>query len=76
MTVYDTDILDEGLHRLAGTGPEFSGGLSNHGPMAAEAMVRLGRSDAVGRWLDRYLRRLDEAPRPGGSGWRFRRWPG
>lgn len=60
----DDDVLDEGLHRLAGTGPEFGGGLSNHGPMAAEALVRLGRADAVGPWLDSYLRRLDAAPRP------------
>jgi len=57
------DALDEGLGRLAVTGPEYGGGLSNHGPMAAEALVRLGRADAVGHWLDGYLRRLDEAPR-------------
>ena len=57
------DALDEGLGRLATTGPEYGGGLSNHGPMAAEALVRLGRADAVGHWLDGYLSRLDEAPR-------------
>jgi hypothetical protein len=59
------DALDEGLSRLAATGPEFRGGLSNHGPMAAEALVRLGRADAVEHWLDGYLKRLEEAPRPG-----------
>ena len=59
-----TGVLDEGLSRIARTGPEFGGGLSNHAPMAAEALVRLGRSDAVEHWLDGYLRRLDEAPRP------------
>jgi hypothetical protein len=58
----DNDVLDEGLSRLAVTGPEFGGGLSNHGPMAAEALVRLGRADAVPRWLDGYLPRLDAAP--------------
>jgi hypothetical protein len=62
----DNDVLDEGLSRLAVTGPEFAGGLSNHGPMAAEALVRLGRADAVEHWLDGYLRRLDEAPRASG----------
>ena len=60
----DNGVLDEGLGRLARTGPEFAGGLSNHGPMAAEALVRLGRADAVEHWLDGYLRRLDAAPRP------------
>jgi hypothetical protein len=58
------DVLDEGLSRLAATGPEFRGGLSNHGPMAAEALVRLGRADAVEHWLDTYLKRLEAAPRP------------
>jgi hypothetical protein len=58
------EALDEGLSRLAGSGPEFRGGLSNHGPMAAEAMVRLGRADAVAGWLDGYLGRLDDPPAP------------
>jgi hypothetical protein len=58
------EVLDEGLSRLAATGPEFRGGLSNHGPMAAEALVRLGRADAVEHWLDGYLKRLEAAPRP------------
>jgi len=60
----DNDVLDEGLTRLAATGPEFRGGLSNHGPMAAEALVRLGRSDAVEHWLDGYLPQLEPAPSP------------
>ncbi|HEY3953638.1 MAG TPA: hypothetical protein VGM53_09700 [Streptosporangiaceae bacterium] len=55
------DVLDESLSRLAVTGPEFRGGLSNHGPMAAEALVRLGRAVDVEPWLDSYLRRLEEA---------------
>jgi hypothetical protein len=70
----DNGVLDEGLARLARTGPEFRGGLSNHGPMAAEALVRLGRADAVEHWLDGYLKKLDPAPRPAapltGGTWR------
>ena len=57
------DVLDESLARLAATGPEFGGGLSNHGPMAAEAMIRLGRPNDVEPWLDRYIRGLEEPPR-------------
>lgn len=55
----ESDALDEGLSRLAATGPEYRVGLSNHGPMAAEALVRLGRADALAGWLDGYLRRPD-----------------
>ena len=57
-------ILDDSLGRLAVTGPEYAGGLSNHGPMGVEAMVRLGRAERAGRWLDDYLKDLDDAPAP------------
>jgi hypothetical protein len=56
------DVLNESLSRLAATGPEFRGGLSNHGPMGAEALVRLGRPDDVEPWLDSYLPRLEQPP--------------
>ena len=56
------DPLDEALTRFAATGPEFGGGLSNHGPMAAEALVALGRTDAVEPWAEQYARRLLEHP--------------
>jgi hypothetical protein len=67
-----TGILDEAYQRLHATGPEFDGWLSNHGPMAAEAMVRRGHADRVHRWLDGYMPRLEEFPRgsgPIGSNW-------
>ncbi|MFI6502623.1 questin oxidase family protein [Nonomuraea typhae] len=54
-------MLDEALERFARTGPEFGGGLSNHGPMAAEALVRLGHADAVPRWVGAYLPKLEDA---------------
>jgi hypothetical protein len=60
-----TDELDEALTRLAATGPEYWGGLANHGPMAVEALHHLGRADAVRPWTDRYLGRLEPAPAPG-----------
>jgi hypothetical protein len=56
------DALEEALERFAPTGPEFSGGLANHGPMASEALFTLGRADAVERWVDAYRKRLGPAP--------------
>jgi hypothetical protein len=60
-----TGILDEAYERLSVTGPEFVGWLSNHGPMAAEAMVRGGHDAHVHRWIDTYAKRLE--PRPAGG---------
>jgi hypothetical protein len=55
--------FDEALERLRGTGSEVAGGVApNHGPMAAEALVALGRDDVVVAWADRYRRRLDAIP--------------
>jgi hypothetical protein len=69
-----TGVLDEAYQRLHQTGPEFEGWLSNHGPMATEALVRMGHAGGVHRWLDRYLDRLEELPRPtaaiGAEEWR------
>jgi hypothetical protein len=73
MATKATGILTEAYERLHVTGPEFEGWLSNHGPMAAEAMARRGHAEDVHRWLDGYLRRLDDFPRgsgPIGAGWR------
>jgi hypothetical protein len=68
----ETGTLDEAYQRLHATGPEFDGWLSNHGPMAAEAMVRHGHAGQVHRWLDGYMERLEEFPRgtgPIGPDW-------
>jgi hypothetical protein len=58
----DDGALDLALERFARTGPEYRGGLANHGPMAAEALVALGRSDAVARWVEGYASRLGPPP--------------
>jgi hypothetical protein len=42
VTSASAGTLDEAYERLHVTGPEFDGFLSNHGPMAAKAMVRHG----------------------------------
>ncbi|MFG2285865.1 questin oxidase family protein [Streptomyces sp. NPDC048595] len=54
--------LGEALQRLHASGPEFQGFLSNHGPMAVEAMVRNGQAGTVHRWLDTYENKLEGVP--------------
>lgn len=65
-----TDVLDETYDRLRSTGPEFEGWLSNHGPMAADALLRVGHGEEVEPWLDAYMARLEEAPGAGGGSMR------
>lgn len=57
-----TGTLDEALERIHASGPERDGWLSNHAPMAVEALVRHGQASAVHRWLDRYGPKLEEMP--------------
>jgi len=57
--------FDEALECLRGTGSEVAGGVApNHGPMAVEALVALGRDDDVVAWARRYRRKLDAMPSP------------
>jgi hypothetical protein len=62
--------LDEAYEYLHRYGPEFGGddegnhGMTNHGPMAVEVMVRRGLDVDVMRWVDRYVGRLAEMPAP------------
>lgn len=60
-----TGTLDEALERIHRSGPERDGWLSNHAPMAVEALVRHGQAPAVHRWLDRYGPKLEEMPDTG-----------
>ena len=46
-----SEAIEAALTLLAPTGPEYHGGLANHGPMAAEALVALDRPDAVVPWV-------------------------
>ncbi|GAA2066639.1 questin oxidase family protein [Streptomyces albiaxialis] len=61
-----TGTLDEALERLHRTGPEREGWLTNHAPMAVEALVRHGQAGTVHRWLDRYRDKLEDMPAPTG----------
>jgi hypothetical protein len=61
-------VLTEAYERFHRTGPEWGADqLTNHGPMAAEVLVRRGRPEVVPAWVDRYARRLDELPRATGE---------
>lgn len=62
-SLLDAGTYDEALERLHRTGPEFDGWMSNHGPMAVEALARHGSAGVVHGWTDRYARRLEEMPR-------------
>ena len=50
--------LDEVLERFQRGGLEYGGGLSNHGPMAAEALVALGHPALLTGLVDLYAPRL------------------
>ncbi len=52
-----SSVLDDAYDRLHATGPEWGGNLTNHGPMAAEVMVRRGYGDGVDGWV--YVRTED-----------------
>jgi hypothetical protein len=62
----DYSSLDDALALLASAGPDLKNGMSNHAPMAVEAMCALGRTDAISPWLNRYREGL--APRPPADG--------
>jgi questin oxidase-like protein len=57
----DYSTLDETLALMAPTGPDLTNGLSNHAPMAIEAMCAMRRADAVTPWFEHYRSLL--APR-------------
>jgi hypothetical protein len=57
-----TGALDEALERLHTSGPERLGRLSNHAPMAVEALAARGHDHAVHRWLDLYQGKLEDLP--------------
>ncbi len=59
------DVMDEALGLLGDNGPEYGPGFSNHAPMAAEALLALGRGDAVIDWVSAYRKRLPGSPEPG-----------
>jgi hypothetical protein len=59
---HNYDAIDEAYAIFARTGPEFGGGLSNHGPMASEALAAMCRPDSISTWAHRYAKRLEPHP--------------
>jgi hypothetical protein len=57
-----TGTLDEALERLHHSGPERLGRLTNHAPMAVEALTTHGQARAVHPWIDLYARKLEDFP--------------
>jgi hypothetical protein len=47
-------IFDEALESIVAASPDLRNGLTNHAPMAIEALCAMGRDDAVMPWLDNY----------------------
>src|SRR5262245_40093271 len=54
--------MDDALEILVAYGPDLQNGLTNHAPMAAEAMCAMGRPEAVRPWIEHY--RAGMLPRP------------
>lgn len=60
----DYRAMDEALATIAASAPDLRNGLTNHAPMAVEALAAMGRADAVLPWLAGY--RTGFLPRPSG----------
>lgn len=58
----DEATLDVALARIHQTSAVWRGELANHAPMAAEALVELGRADAIDGFLEVYGQHLEPAP--------------
>jgi hypothetical protein len=58
------DTLDVALDRLAAYGPDLANGFTSHAPMVVEALVALGRPEAVLPWLELYRPGLLPRPAP------------
>ncbi|HEY9684009.1 MAG TPA: questin oxidase family protein [Oculatellaceae cyanobacterium] len=50
--------IDDALELLKDFGPEYNNGLSNHGPMLADALFSLDRASTVLPWLEQYKKHL------------------
>ncbi len=56
--------LDHAYAKFGATAPTYGGGLANHGPMAAEAVVAMGGQRHLEKFVASYLPKLDVRPEP------------
>ena len=59
-----TNALDDALQAICRTAPDLTNGNSNHAPMVAETLVRLGRGDIAVSWVEGYCRQEGTHERP------------
>jgi hypothetical protein len=57
-------MMDAALELLGPYGPDLRNGLTNHAPMAVEALAAMGRADAVQPWLAGYAPGMLPRPQP------------
>jgi hypothetical protein len=70
-----TMTYDDALKTFLAADANYGGGLANHGPMAAEALVSMGQAEAIGAFVAAYEPRLESsrrqvAPAPAPDDWR------
>lgn len=58
------DAVNDALERLRTTGFYLDHFLANHGPMAAEALAKLGYCDEVDEWVDANIQHRNYEPLP------------
>jgi hypothetical protein len=59
MSTTPHDLYDSELQRLIGFGTAYGGGLSNHGPMALDALASMGLSDAFDPYVSEVSKKLE-----------------
>ncbi|EMJ98838.1 MULTISPECIES: questin oxidase family protein [unclassified Leptospira] len=60
----DEETLEKILVFLEPFGPDLKNGLSNHAPMACEALLTMGKKDSIFPWLERYGNQFMEKKKP------------
>lgn len=58
MFLSDYSLLDKALHQLSGSGAFLKNGFVNHAPMAAEALVAMGKAEEAQAWVAQQLAHL------------------